>query len=129
MHSQLSSKVDPPPPTIPAAPLRSEGDEDYWHAGGPSIEEEEILAALETAERARPASGQQTDAMTAATATSSPVRNAGSGDIMQASSMNWLPPGVQPVLEEQPKWHLLSDVLEEIENDLQFADKNYGEPK
>lgn len=31
---------------------------------------------------------------------------------------SWLPPGIEPVLEEQPKWMLLAGVLEEIEEDL-----------
>lgn len=32
-----------------------------------------------------------------------------------------LPPGVDPVLEEQPKWALLADVLDEIENEMHWA--------
>ncbi|KAH9811883.1 DNA repair protein rad16 [Melampsora americana] len=32
---------------------------------------------------------------------------------------NWLPKGTQPVLEEQPKWLLLSEVLKEIEVSLE----------
>ncbi|GAA5943954.1 ssDNA endodeoxyribonuclease RAD1 [Sporobolomyces koalae] len=33
----------------------------------------------------------------------------------------WLPPGVERVLEEQPKWLLLSEVLEEIESQMHWA--------
>ncbi|GAA5993937.1 hypothetical protein JCM5350_005070, partial [Sporobolomyces pararoseus] len=33
----------------------------------------------------------------------------------------WLPPGVEVVLEEQPKWLLLSEVLEEIETQMHWA--------
>lgn len=33
----------------------------------------------------------------------------------------WIPPHVEPVLEEQPKWSLLADVLDEIENDLHWS--------
>jgi DNA excision repair protein ERCC-4 len=33
----------------------------------------------------------------------------------------WVPPNVEPVLEEQPKWSLLADVLDEIENDLHWS--------
>ena len=33
----------------------------------------------------------------------------------------WLPPGYVSVLEEQPKWGLLADVLREIENEMHFA--------
>ncbi|GAA5899699.1 ssDNA endodeoxyribonuclease RAD1 [Sporobolomyces salmoneus] len=39
----------------------------------------------------------------------------------------WLPPGVELVLEEQPKWLLLSEVLEEIETQMHWADVDpYG---
>lgn len=37
-----------------------------------------------------------------------------------------LPPGVEPVLEEQPKWKLLSEVLEEIETELYFHEPQEG---
>lgn len=30
----------------------------------------------------------------------------------------WLPDGMQPVLEELPKWSLLADVLQEIEEEM-----------
>ena len=30
----------------------------------------------------------------------------------------WLPEGMEPVLEELPKWHLLADVLHEIEEEM-----------
>ena len=30
----------------------------------------------------------------------------------------WLPSGVEPVLEELPKWNLLADVIQEIEEEL-----------
>lgn len=36
----------------------------------------------------------------------------------QHTSYSWLPPSIKPVLEEQPKWHLLGEVMEEIENDI-----------
>ena len=38
-----------------------------------------------------------------------------------------LPPGVEPVLEEQPKWALLADVLEEIEVDLHWSPIDVGQ--
>lgn len=34
----------------------------------------------------------------------------------------WLPPGVEPTLEELPKWHLLREVLDEIEQDIHWTD-------
>ena len=38
-----------------------------------------------------------------------------------------LPPGVEPVLEEQPKWSLLADVLEEIETALHWSPIDVGQ--
>lgn len=35
--------------------------------------------------------------------------------------LGWTPKHVEPVLEEQPKWLLLADVLDEIENDMHWA--------
>lgn len=32
-----------------------------------------------------------------------------------------LPPEVEPVLEENPKWHLLREVLDEIEQEIHFT--------
>ena len=32
---------------------------------------------------------------------------------------HWLPDGIEPVLEELPKWHLLRNVLREIEEEIQ----------
>ncbi|KAF9441286.1 hypothetical protein P691DRAFT_684433 [Macrolepiota fuliginosa MF-IS2] len=37
----------------------------------------------------------------------------------------WLPKSIQPILEEQPKWDLLSDILVEIESEtLRFSSNN-----
>ena len=30
----------------------------------------------------------------------------------------WLPDGMEPVLEELPKWNLLADILQEIEEEM-----------
>ncbi|GAA6043104.1 hypothetical protein JCM8097_008424 [Rhodosporidiobolus ruineniae] len=39
----------------------------------------------------------------------------------------WQPPGVEAVLEEQPKWLLLADVLDEIEGQMYWAEHDpYG---
>ncbi|GAA6017470.1 hypothetical protein JCM11491_006835 [Sporobolomyces phaffii] len=40
---------------------------------------------------------------------------------VRGETMPWLPPGVEVVLEEQPKWLLLSEVLEEIETQMHWA--------
>ncbi|KPV71576.1 uncharacterized protein RHOBADRAFT_19268 [Rhodotorula graminis WP1] len=36
--------------------------------------------------------------------------------------IRWMPPGVEPVLEEQPKWLVLTEVLDEIERHMIQAD-------
>ncbi|TIA90908.1 hypothetical protein E3P89_02156 [Wallemia ichthyophaga] len=33
---------------------------------------------------------------------------------------SWLPPNIVPVLEEQPKWGVLTEILAEIDNNIQF---------
>ena len=38
--------------------------------------------------------------------------------IKVAKRKKWLPEGLEPVLEEQPKWCLLADVLQEIEEEI-----------
>lgn len=32
--------------------------------------------------------------------------------------LNWLPEGMDPVLEELPKWNLLSEILQEAEEEM-----------
>ncbi|KAE8209476.1 hypothetical protein CF327_g6551 [Tilletia walkeri] len=34
---------------------------------------------------------------------------------------NWVPPGIEPVLDELPKWTLLKEVMEEIEAEIHFG--------
>lgn len=34
----------------------------------------------------------------------------------------WLPPGIEPTLEEQPKWQLLREVLDEVEQEIYFSE-------
>jgi DNA excision repair protein ERCC-4 len=39
-------------------------------------------------------------------------------DQTQRSYSSEFPPGIQPVLEELPKWNLLTEILQEIESDI-----------
>jgi DNA excision repair protein ERCC-4 len=39
----------------------------------------------------------------------------------------WSPEGTIPVLEEQPKWFVLREILEEIENQIHWSPVNYNE--
>ena len=43
-----------------------------------------------------------------------------SADVDGAASANMIPDSLRPMLEEQPKWSLLSEILEEIERDSYF---------
>ena len=38
----------------------------------------------------------------------------------------WCPEGTVPVLEEQPKWFLLREILEEIEAQIHWSPRDYG---
>ena len=46
------------------------------------------------------------------------TRARASGTGAGAKRKPWLPDGMEPVLEELPKWHLLGDVLYEIEEEM-----------
>lgn len=47
--------------------------------------------------------------------------SAAKGDGERSRKKNWLPPGIEPVLEELPKWNLLREVLDEIEQEIHFT--------
>ncbi|GAA5854347.1 hypothetical protein JCM9279_004728 [Rhodotorula babjevae] len=91
---------------------------------GPTDEEEQMLRELEeTAMRERgempppPPPGSGAGAA-AGPSTAKPKKKA---------RIRWMPPGVEPVLEEQPKWLVLSEVLDEIEHQMINADVHpYG---
>jgi len=45
-------------------------------------------------------------------------RNGGAVEPVSVRRPRWLPEGMDPVLEELPKWSLLADVLQEIEEEM-----------
>jgi DNA excision repair protein ERCC-4 len=47
----------------------------------------------------------------------------------EAEKRRGLPPGAEPILEEQPKWALLAAVLDEIENELHWAPVDLSESR
>ncbi|GAA5973055.1 hypothetical protein JCM11641_000389 [Rhodosporidiobolus odoratus] len=123
--------------------------------GGENEEEEALLREMEEAEmRALAASSSSNSAPTASSSSSAVVAGGGamlppplpspfaSTSTKQAPSPRpaldtpvppkpkkprWAPPGVEPVLEEQPKWLLLADVLDEIEGQMYWAEHDpYG---
>lgn len=89
-------------------------DEEGEHEeDGPSREEEEEMRAIQDVEEAI----RREQAGLPPLVRKDKPMSRGSKD----SNKGWLPPGTQPVLEEQPKWSLLADVLAEIEDELHFS--------
>ncbi|GAA5825708.1 hypothetical protein JCM3770_004454 [Rhodotorula araucariae] len=89
--------------------------EDWMGGGGgegPTDEEEQMLRELE--ETARRERGEMPPPP--------PRPPAGEQKREKEKRIRWMPPGVEPVLEEQPKWAVLSQVLEEIETQMYAAD-------
>lgn len=119
--------------TIDGLEIPNDLAEDDWMAYGPTDEEEQLLRDLEeTARVEREGQARQSDA---------PSGNgnapAGSTDMapppapgpkssttpapQKRKRTKWLPPGVEPVLEPQPKWSLLEQVLDEVETHMCWA--------
>lgn len=45
-------------------------------------------------------------------------------DCRNGRGRSWLPPNIVPVLEEQPKWSILTEILAEIDNNIHFNPKD-----
>lgn len=96
---------------------------DDWLADGPTEEEEQLLRDLEeTARREKEAkdraagvtNGEDKEDKDAMPPPQVPKSQ-------KPKKKGWLPPGVEPVLEEQPKWMVLAEVLDEIETSIHFS--------
>lgn len=94
-------------------------DDGDW-GDGPNEEEEMMLRAMEAAEEAKQAAAAQA-AGAMPVPMPPPPRPALKKEQEKKKDDWWMPPGVEPVLEEQPKWLLLADVLDEIENELHWG--------
>ena len=46
--------------------------------------------------------------------------------VPSGGAKKWLPEGMEPVLEELPKWSLLGDVLQEIEEEMMRREPHLG---
>lgn len=128
------SRVYERKPDAPAARAREtsvsvEGHEipadlgdDEW-GPNPTEEEEAMLQMMELeASGLGPGSKHANGQVKAETGTSMPPPPLPDTKPKEPSWRNgWIPPNIEPVLEEQPKWELLAAVLEEIENDLHWA--------
>jgi DNA excision repair protein ERCC-4 len=99
------------------------GDDD-WYGAGPSAEEEEMLREIEEAEAKRVAALAAGEGEGSKDAAAMPPPPAPVPKVLppQRKRSRWQPPGVEAVLEEQPKWLLLADVLDEIETQMHWAD-------
>lgn len=93
-------------PKASTSAAEDDTDAELWAA---SAADEEALAAAEAME-----------AELAGLTKGKASKDEGKGK-ERARPPTWCPPGLHPVLEEQPKWHLLGEVLDEIENDLHFS--------
>ncbi|KAM0790973.1 hypothetical protein ACM66B_004275 [Microbotryomycetes sp. NB124-2] len=103
--------------------------EDDFMGDGPTEEEEEMLRQIEQEEDDR------RQRMGLPPLNAGPILTGAAQDkngkdkevvtdqeVKRKKRDRWLPPGVEVVLEEQPKWLLLADVLAEVENELQWGD-------
>ncbi|SCZ96736.1 BZ3500_MvSof-1268-A1-R1_Chr4-1g06669 [Microbotryum saponariae] len=99
--------------------------EDEWGFDEPTEEEEEMLRAIESGVDVTKLPLPTREAPTPpAKKMANPVREEDEEVPLPAEARpipntSWLPPNIEPVLEEQPKWYLLAQVLEEIETDIE----------
>ncbi|KDE08113.1 hypothetical protein MVLG_01595 [Microbotryum lychnidis-dioicae p1A1 Lamole] len=99
--------------------------EDEWGFDEPTEEEEEMLRSIESGVDVTKLPSPTREAPTTPGKKSeNPVRENDEEVPLPAEprpipNTSWLPPNIEPVLEEQPKWYLLAQVLEEIETDIE----------
>ncbi|GAA5984360.1 hypothetical protein JCM10908_003314 [Rhodotorula pacifica] len=129
--------------TVDGLEIPNDLAEEDWMADGPTDEEEQLLRDLEeTARLEREAQLQQngppadnreaTAGPTDMAPPPVPGPKASSSKPAQTKRKRtkWLPPGVEPVLEPQPKWSLLEQVLDEVETHMCWAPHDpYGYSK
>lgn len=117
--------------TVDGMEIPNDLAEEDWMIDGPTDEEEQLMRDLEeTARMEREAQLKQSDPNGATTSGAAPSDMPPPAVPSKASTTpaptkrkrtRWLPPGVEPVLEAQPKWSLLEEVLDEIETQMHWA--------
>ena len=140
----------PPAKKVPTPQAQREQTEDaYWEEGNDSIfDDPALLAATQSASTAGTSQSQAVEEDTVAEMFR-PVSANGSngkgkerapnqdlpGDFYNSRNLRtqeqWAhlcPKGSQPVLEEQPKWYLLREILAEIENELHWKPVDFDDP-
>ncbi|POY74162.1 hypothetical protein BMF94_2736 [Rhodotorula taiwanensis] len=126
--------------TVDGMEIPNDLAEEDWMIDGPTDEEEQLMRDLEeTARMEREAQLKQSDPNGATTSGAAPSDMPPPAVPSKASTTpaptkrkrtRWLPPGVEPVLEAQPKWSLLEEVLDEIETQMHWAPHDeYGYSK
>lgn len=89
-------------------------DGDWMGNAGSTEDDEEMLRIMEEEEEAATRARETREA-------TQNVPDMPPPPLLPRRARRWLPPGVETVLEEQPKWLLLSEVLEEIETQMHWA--------
>ncbi|GAA5837199.1 hypothetical protein JCM5353_001595 [Sporobolomyces roseus] len=89
-------------------------DGDWMGNAGSTEDDEEMLRIMEEEEEAATRARETREA-------TQNVPDMPPPPLPPRRARRWLPPGVETVLEEQPKWLLLSEVLEEIETQMHWA--------
>lgn len=106
--------------TVDGMDIPDDLNADDWLADGPTEEEEQLLRDLEeTARREKEARDRAAGVTNAEDKEAMPPPQV--PQPKKPKKKGWLPPGVDPVLEEQPKWMVLAEVLDEIETSIHFS--------
>ncbi|SCV74432.1 BQ2448_8071 [Microbotryum intermedium] len=105
--------------------------EDEWGFDEPTEEEEEMLRAIESGVDVTTKLPSPTRQGPTIPTKKKGVQEQGKAEDVPLPveprpipNTSWLPPNIEPVLEEQPKWLLLAQVLEEIETDIERMPTN-----
>ncbi|KAA1477388.1 hypothetical protein DENSPDRAFT_933679 [Dentipellis sp. KUC8613] len=68
------------------------------------------------------------DEMEGASASTSKNKDSGKGKAPEQARPAWLPNNIEPELEELPKWHLLGEILQEIEEEIMRQESTGSKP-
>lgn len=115
--------------TIDGLEIPNDLAEEDWMTNGPTDEEEQLMRDLEETARLEREGQTRQGEPTGASADMAPPPVPGAKTPATSAAptktkrkrTKWLPPGVEPVLEPQPKWSLLEQVLDEIETHMYWA--------
>ncbi|BGP57899.1 DNA repair protein RAD16 [Rhodotorula sphaerocarpa] len=119
--------------TVEGLEIPTDLAEDDWFTNDPTDEEERLMRDLEETARIerevqmRKAESGAVEGSASGVSAQMPPPPVPPSKPAVAPTRNkrkrtkWLPPGVEPVLEAQPKWSLLQEVLDEIETQMYWS--------